>query len=317
MTPYDIPAHNLIEGWRSRSNNETARSNSSAEQETGIVISYGFPSSSARILMVRFSLSAATAIKALIRAVMAAPPVSMIATRVVVSRLRNPLLSFRNSRVCGCCRGNVRSIVPNTIRPFAAPGDDLLPTNFSADVAATISHWLLADLRTGSGRLQRVMTPVGSMLLSPTYGRPRRGVAKGLMVDDDRWKEELAFVSGYILVFGFAVLKLWPIAAGFQTGLNVNFWTVNLPSRGVATALWVFWGLTAALGIALTAIALAIGHILSRGLWLAFFSGSSTNPFVVGVGRLLDQSCRVIYRAAFFLLFYGGCLAVLEYCRVA
>jgi hypothetical protein len=89
------------------------------------------------------------------------------------------------------------------------------------------------------------------------------------IADDDNWKEQLAFVSGYILVFGFAVLKLWPLAASFQTGMNINFWTMNLPNRGVNTPLWVFWYLTGALGMALTAIATAIGHIMARGLWLA------------------------------------------------
>src|ERR1700722_18662127 len=98
--------------------------------------------------------------------------------------------------------------------------------------------------------------------------------------NDDAWKEQLAFVSGYILVFGFAVMKLWPLAAGFQTGISVNAWTMNLPSEGVNTALLVFNYLTTALGMALTAITLAILHILSRGLWLAFFSGPSANPLM-------------------------------------
>ena len=150
------------------------------------------------------------------------------------------------------------------------------------------------------------------MLKSSTYGRVGRGCQGGdLMADDDGWKEQLAFVSGYILVFGFALLKLWPLAAGFQTGMNVNLWTTNLPSQGVTTALWVYWGLTSVLGLALTAVSLAIGHIMCRGLWLAFFSGPSANPLVVGASHLLDRLRLITYDAAFFLLLYAGFGAVL------
>jgi hypothetical protein len=129
--------------------------------------------------------------------------------------------------------------------------------------------------------------------------------------DDDNWKEQLAFVSGYILVFGFTVLKLWPLAAGFQTGMNITLLTVNLPNKGVNTPLWVFWYLTAALGMALTAIATAIGHILARGLWLAFFSGSNLNPVMAGISSLLDRFRRIMYDAAFYLLIYAGLLIVI------
>ena len=125
-----------------------------------------------------------------------------------------------------------------------------------------------------------------------------------MAVDEDGWKEQLAFVSGYILVFGCAVLKLWPFVAGFQTGISVNFWTANFPSEGVNTPLWVFWYLTGALGMAVTAITLALVHIFSRGLWLAFFSGTSTNPLMAGMSRMLDRLRKISYDAAFFLLFY-------------
>jgi hypothetical protein len=130
------------------------------------------------------------------------------------------------------------------------------------------------------------------------------------IADDDNWKEQLAFVSGYILVFGFTVLKLWPLAAGFQTGMDINFWTMNLPNSGVNTPLWVFWYLTGALGMALTAISTAIGHILARGLWLAFFSGPGLNPLMAGISSLLDRFRKITYDAAFFLLIYAGFLIV-------
>ncbi|MGD0831235.1 MAG: hypothetical protein ABR907_09850 [Terracidiphilus sp.] len=125
-----------------------------------------------------------------------------------------------------------------------------------------------------------------------------------MAVDEDGWKEQLAFVSSYIVGFGFAVMKLWPFAAAFQTGISVNFWTANFPSEGVNTPLWVFWYLTGAVAMAVTAITLATVHIFSRGLWLAFFSGPSANPFMAGMSRALDRSRKISYGAAFFLLFY-------------
>jgi len=128
------------------------------------------------------------------------------------------------------------------------------------------------------------------------------------MPNDDRWKEQLAFVSGYILVFGFVTLRLWPFVAGFQTGKNINIWTPNLASAGGNAELWVFWYLTAAVGIAMTAFALAITHIISYGLWQAFFSGPSTKRAKVSISGLLDRSRQITYEAAFFLLIPIGFL---------
>src|SRR5437879_10871421 len=96
--------------------------------------------------------------------------------------------------------------------------------------------------------------------------------------NEEASKEQLTFVSGYVLVFGFALLKLWPIAARFQTGMTVHFWTVNLPQEGVRTPLIVFWALTALLGLALSAVFLAILHILCRGIWLGMSLTSSSVP---------------------------------------
>jgi hypothetical protein len=126
------------------------------------------------------------------------------------------------------------------------------------------------------------------------------------MADDDSWKDQLAFVSGYILVFGFAVLKLWPLAAGFQTGMNLNFWNIDSPSQGVNTTLWVFWYLAFALGIALTAITLAIGHIMLRGFWLVVRASTSVNPYFARVRRQLGRLCDLNFRVIFSLLVYVG-----------
>jgi hypothetical protein len=62
-------------------------------------------------------------------------------------------------------------------------------------------------------------------------------IGDGSVPDGNSWKEHLAFVSGYGLVFGFAVLKLWPAIAKFQTDMSINFWTANFPQDGVKTEL--------------------------------------------------------------------------------
>jgi hypothetical protein len=132
------------------------------------------------------------------------------------------------------------------------------------------------------------------------------------MPDDDPWKEQLAFVSGYILVFGFALLKLWPLTATFQTGMNISLFTMNLPQEGVKTELGVFWSLTALLAVALSAVFLAVVHILCRGLWLAFSIKPATSPLVTRIGRFLDRWRQLTYDAAFILLFYLVFVLALE-----
>ena len=138
------------------------------------------------------------------------------------------------------------------------------------------------------------------------------------MADDDQWQQRLAFVSGYVLVFGLAVLKLWPVAAKLQTGININFWTMNFPSQGVIVELWEFWALTSVLGMALTAITFAVGHIVCHGVLLAFppaptpASGQTPAP-AAGTGRgTLEQLRDLTYKAAFMLLPLMAALAVLD-----
>lgn len=133
------------------------------------------------------------------------------------------------------------------------------------------------------------------------------------MTDNDSWQQQLAFASGYILVFGIALLKLWPLAAGIQTGMNVNFWTADFPSQGVKVELIEFWALTFVLGIAFTAIALAVCHILCHGLSLAFSSDAGSHPLAIAASHKLDQSRQMTYRAAFLLLPYLVFLIVLDF----
>jgi hypothetical protein len=130
------------------------------------------------------------------------------------------------------------------------------------------------------------------------------------MADDDSSKDQLAFVSGYVLVFGFVALKLWPLAAGFQTGMTVNFWTTDPPSEGVIVPLNAFWSLACALGIALTAAMLAICHILCYGLRLLLRSIGTGNQLVYDICRHLDRLPRITFQAIFSLLFVVGAYLV-------
>lgn len=129
---------------------------------------------------------------------------------------------------------------------------------------------------------------------------------------DDTWQQRLAFVSGYILVFGLALLKIWPVAAMLQTGINVNFWTMNLPSQGVVIELWEFWALTSVIAMALVAIVLAVAHILLHGLSLAFSDPAGAQGLKAGAAGVLNTMRDLTYKGAFFLLPFVAFLVVLD-----
>lgn len=129
---------------------------------------------------------------------------------------------------------------------------------------------------------------------------------------DDTWQQRLAFVSGYILVFGLALLKIWPVAATLQTGINVNFWTMNLPSQGVIIELWEFWALTSVIGMALVAVVLAVAHILLHGLSLAFPDPGGAPGLQAGAASFLNTMRDLTYKGAFFLLPFILFLVVLD-----
>lgn len=129
---------------------------------------------------------------------------------------------------------------------------------------------------------------------------------------DDTWQQRLAFVSGYILVFGLALLKIWPVAATLQTGINVNFWMMNLPSQGVIIELWEFWALTSVIAMALVAIVLAVAHILLHGLSLAFPDPGGGQGLKADAAGLLNTLRDLTYKGAFTLLPFVVFLVVLD-----
>lgn len=49
---------------------------------------------------------------------------------------------------------------------------------------------------------------------------------------DDRWKEQLRFVTATTFVSGVGILmNMWPYVAMFQRSLNIHFWTTSLPGE--------------------------------------------------------------------------------------
>jgi hypothetical protein len=110
------------------------------------------------------------------------------------------------------------------------------------------------------------------------------------MPSSDSWKEQLTLISGNILILGVALLKLWPLAARLQTSENVHYFSQFGPRDGTM----VFKTLTDVMGIAVAVVALAMLHILCRGLWLA----SSEEA----VKRILDRICVFTFTLAVFII---------------
>ena len=89
------------------------------------------------------------------------------------------------------------------------------------------------------------------------------------MPNEDLWKDQLTLVSGNILIWGIAVLKLWPIASSLQTTQHIHY----LGTVGPRGEDLIFKGLTDAMGIAVSITALAVLHVLCRGIWFVFDEG--------------------------------------------
>ena len=108
------------------------------------------------------------------------------------------------------------------------------------------------------------------------------------------WKERLAFVSGTILVWGLAILALWPAVSQYQTGMSVDWTTID--PQGVRSGWWMYLVLTALLALAGSAI-----HIISRGAWLAVLIGVNQDSNATDLGRVFNQLCRTSFQSIFDL----------------
>jgi hypothetical protein len=120
---------------------------------------------------------------------------------------------------------------------------------------------------------------------------------------EDRWKEQIAFLSGYVLVSGASAMQLWSSTAAFQTGRNISFWSMDLPGQGDDVHFIEYQFLTAALSFALTAIFLSVIHILARGIWLGIGPRSDGESPTLAVSQKLKGLSEVTYDATLFLVF--------------
>ena len=112
------------------------------------------------------------------------------------------------------------------------------------------------------------------------------------MPTDDFWKEQLTLISGNFLVWGILLLKMWPFAAGLQTGGNIHYLTVGGP-RGEDL---FFKSLAGAMAVAVGVTAVASLHILCRGIWLAVTD--------VQLRRSVDAICLFTFNATIVLVVF-------------
>jgi hypothetical protein len=115
------------------------------------------------------------------------------------------------------------------------------------------------------------------------------------LYDNEKWKDELSFISGNILVWGLVVLNFWPIVSHFQTGIDYH-----LGSRSNITTEVLFFGFwTMLLAMAISVILMAIAHIFSRGIWLILSNDSKYRT-------ILGSYCKTQYDIAILFLIYMG-----------
>jgi hypothetical protein len=113
---------------------------------------------------------------------------------------------------------------------------------------------------------------------------------------DDTWQQRLAFVSGNVLVAGLAVTRLWPLAANYQTGWHTHLWTLFWRVGQMGSGFVIYRYLVILIGLAATVVALAVVHILGRGLLLA------TDSVPTGAVPRLESLCNWTYKSIFLLL---------------
>lgn len=117
-------------------------------------------------------------------------------------------------------------------------------------------------------------------------------------VDDEKWKDQLSFISGNLFAWSLFVLNFWPVLSHFQTGMNFYyFWPLISQNYRIESDL--FYYLATLLAIASSIIVLAIAHIFSRGIWLILPEDS------VYKGKL-DDLCKIMYDTAILFLIFMG-----------
>jgi hypothetical protein len=141
---------------------------------------------------------------------------------------------------------------------------------------------------------------------------PATGTAE-VMSTEDRWKEQIGFITAYVLVVGVSAMQLWSTTAAFQTGRNISILSMNTPGQGTDIGFLEYQFLVCALAGALTAIGLSVIHILARGLWLGigFRAYGQTPSPDTEIGESLRRLSEFAYDATLVLLLDFGVYLVL------
>ncbi len=131
-------------------------------------------------------------------------------------------------------------------------------------------------------------------------------VVAEVMSTEDRWKEQIGFITAYVLVVGVSAMQLWSTTASFQTERNISILSMNTPGQGLDVSLIEYQFLVIALAGALTAIGLSVVHILGRGLWLGigFRSDGQSSASHADVGQGLRRLSAFAYDATLVLVLY-------------
>ena len=122
---------------------------------------------------------------------------------------------------------------------------------------------------------------------------------------EELWKERMAFTSGSILIWGYFLLQLWPLASRFQTSRQMHFWTLvqeQFFERHIVPEDQLFVLLVILLTLGLWTVALAIFHVLFRGLRLI------SNPETRWLKT--NEVLRVLSEATYTFLFVLNAIAV-------
>ncbi len=118
--------------------------------------------------------------------------------------------------------------------------------------------------------------------------------------NEERRKDRFGFVSGTLLVWGVAILQVWPSVAMFQTGLNLHIWTFRNPAEAPQPEFLAFHMLCFVLALGVSSLIISLSYIALRGLWFGLATdneSSSVNSLV----NALDNATYRLYRAQFIL----------------
>lgn len=129
-----------------------------------------------------------------------------------------------------------------------------------------------------------------------------------MISDQKRWKERFGFVSGTLLVWGVAVLQIWPSVAMFQTGLNLHVWTMRIPGEDPRPEFYGFHMLCLVLGLGLSSLILSAIHVALRGLWFGVDTHDESSS-LGSIAPMLDGTAHQVYRT--LLVLWIGVLMLL------